>query len=215
MTGGRDRAVANHRALLGAFDARAADAKLVASIPGGRKTERRRGDQAGAAPGGRGHQVAATGGPRRRVIGYITVHNGAPRASDDAATAIQRACELSDWRLVEIVSDRDSGRRSLERPGMGYALGRITAGEAQGLVVSELIRLVRSQVDLGSFLQWFRERDAPLIALDLDIDTSTAEGQRIAEVLITLGECEQDRIAQRTKSGLADAKAAGRPVGRP
>jgi DNA invertase Pin-like site-specific DNA recombinase len=158
---------------------------------------------------------AGAGGPRGRVIGYVTLHDGTPGASDDAATTIQRACDLSDWLLVEVVTDRDSCRRSLERPGVGYALDRIAAGEAQGLVVSELMRLVRSQVDLGSFMQWFRERNAVLIALDLSIDTSTAEGQGIAEVLITLGECAQRRIAERTKNGLADAKASGRPVGRP
>jgi DNA invertase Pin-like site-specific DNA recombinase len=150
-----------------------------------------------------------------RLIGYVTVPDGSRRAALEAANALERACELSDRCLMEVVTDRDNGRRSLERPGVGYALDRIAAGEAHGLVVSELMRLVRSQVDLASLLQWFRERDAVLIALDLDIDTSTDEGRRIAEVLIALGESEQHRIAQRTKTGLADARANGRPVGRP
>jgi DNA invertase Pin-like site-specific DNA recombinase len=98
---------------------------------------------------------------------------------------------------------------------MGYALDRIAAGEAHGLVVSELKRLVRSQVDLASFLQWFRERGTALIALDLGVNTATAEGRHIADVLIALGEWERHRIAERTKRGLADAKANGRPLGRP
>jgi DNA invertase Pin-like site-specific DNA recombinase len=152
---------------------------------------------------------------RRRVIGYITVRKGTSRAPQDATRAIRRACERADWCLVEVVVDRDSGRRSLERPGVGYALEKIAAGEAQGLVVSELMRLVRSQVDLGTFMQWFIEHDAALVGLDLDIDTTTADGRRIADVLITLGQWEQRRIAQRTKTGLANAKADGRPVGRP
>ena len=159
--------------------------------------------------------AGAVDGARGRMIGYITVPNGAQRASDDEETAIQRACTRSNWRLLEVVTDRDGGRRSLERPGVGYALDRIAAGEADGLVVSEMIRLVRSQVDLASFMQWFRERDAALIALDLDIDTWTAEGQRIAEVLITLGECEKERIARRTRNVLAQARASGRTIGRP
>jgi DNA invertase Pin-like site-specific DNA recombinase len=64
-------------------------------------------------------------------------------------------------------------------------------------------------------MQWFRERDVALIALDLDIDTSTPDGRRIAEVLIALGKWEKDRIAKRTRAGLADATANGRPIGRP
>jgi DNA invertase Pin-like site-specific DNA recombinase len=154
-------------------------------------------------------------GPDRRVIGYVTVHDPRAAVHGDPARAIRRACELSGWHLADVVVDRDSRCRSLERPGIGYALDQIAEGKAAGLIVSELMRLVRSQVDLASFLQWFRERNAALIALDLNIDTSTTEGQRIAEVLIALGEWEQDRISRRTRSGLADAKANGQPVGRP
>ena len=154
-------------------------------------------------------------GKRGRVIGYVTVPDGAGRASGDAAAAIERACERWDWRLLEVVTDRDGSRRSLDRPGIGYALSRIESGEAHGLVVSEMMRLVRSQVDLASLMQWFREHDAALIAVDLNIDTWTAEGERIADVLITLGEWEKERIARRTRSGLAEAKASGRRVGRP
>jgi DNA invertase Pin-like site-specific DNA recombinase len=150
-----------------------------------------------------------------RLIGYVTVHNGALHASEHAAIAIRQACEVSGWRLVELVTDRDNGRRSLERPGIGYALDRIAAGDAEGLVVSEITRLVRSQVDLALLLRCFRKHDAALIALDLDLDTSTAEGRRIADVLIALGEWEQGRIATKTRTVLADAKANGRRIGRP
>jgi DNA invertase Pin-like site-specific DNA recombinase len=151
----------------------------------------------------------------RRLIGYITVHDGASGAPDDQEVAIRRACELCNWQLANVVTDRDSGRRSLDRPGIGYALDQIARGRADGLVVSEVVRLVRSQVDMAALMHWFREHNAALIALDLDIDTSTAEGRRIANVLIALGDWEQDRISQRTRSGLADAKASGKPVGRP
>jgi DNA invertase Pin-like site-specific DNA recombinase len=166
-----------------------------------------------ALPGRDGCQSTAE--DRRRVIGYITVQKGTRRAPEGATTSIQRACEGADWCLVEVVVERDSDRRSLERPGIGYALGKIAAGEAQGLVVSELMRVVRSHVDLGTFMQWFLERDAALVGLDLDIDTSTPHGRHVAEVLITLGRWEQRRIAERTRTGLANAKAEGRPVGRP
>jgi len=158
---------------------------------------------------------APDSGAERRLIGYITVHDGPSGAPDDQAVAIRHACELRNWQLANLVTDRDSGRRSLDRPGVGYALDQIARGRADGLIVGELVRLVRSQVDLAAFLDWFQEHSAALVALDLDIDTSTAEGQRIAQVLIALGEWEQDRISQRTRSRLADAKASGKPVGRP
>jgi DNA invertase Pin-like site-specific DNA recombinase len=159
--------------------------------------------------------AAREGAPQGRVIGYVTTENGDARSPEYAVVAIERACKAAGWRLVDVVTDRDNGRRSLERPGVGYALDRIAAGDAEGLLVTEIRRLVRSGVDLASLLRCFRERNAALIALDLDLDTSTAAGRRIADVLIALGEWDHDRIARSTKTRLAEAKANGRPTGRP
>ena len=70
--------------------------------------------------------------------------------------------------------DRENGS-ALERPALGYALQQIANGKADGLVVSDLQRLSRSIVDLGALVAWFRDAQAALIALDLNIDTSTPE----------------------------------------
>src|SRR4029079_3902872 len=57
----------------------------------------------------------STSGGRGQVIGYITVHQGTAWELEDAASVIRRACENADWGLVELVTDRDCGRRS---PGL-------------------------------------------------------------------------------------------------
>lgn len=150
--------------------------------------------------------------PGSRLIGYVTVPaDVGPRTADQSAAAIESMCERCDWNLLEIVRDRDSGR-ILERPGLGYALERIANGDANGLVVSDLQRLSGSIVDLGALMDWFRQARATLIALDLGIDTSTPEGDHVAETLIALSTHEHERIASRTRMGLA---AAVRPNGRP
>ena len=150
--------------------------------------------------------------PGSRLIGYVTVPaDVGPRTADHSAAAIESMCERCDWNLLEIVRDRDSGR-ILERPGLGYALERIANGDANGLVVSDLQRLSGSIVDLGALMDWFRQARATLIALDLGIDTSTPEGDHVAQTLIALSTHEHERIASRTRMGLA---AAVRPNGRP
>ena len=103
----------------------------------------------------------------------------------------------------------------LERPGLSYALRQIAAGQASALVISDVRRLTRSMLDLGALLEWFREAHATLIALDLDLDTTTSHGDHVASTLITLSEWERDRIAKRTRSGLARVKAEGHTAGRP
>ncbi|MGZ6564913.1 MAG: recombinase family protein [Solirubrobacteraceae bacterium] len=54
------------------------------------------------------------------------------------------------WDPDEIVCDRENGR-TLDRPGLSYALERIAEGRAHGLVVSDLKRLSRSPHDLLKF----------------------------------------------------------------
>jgi DNA invertase Pin-like site-specific DNA recombinase len=175
------------------------------------------GDGASPAPG---DASGATSFPSRlspasRMIGYVTVTADA-RAGEDSESAfgIEAMCAQFDWKLVEIVSDRDDGG-ALERRGLRYALERIAAGHAQGLVVSDLQRVSRSIIDLGALMAWFRDADATLVALDLDIDTSTAEGRHVAATLIALSAQEHDRIASGTRRGLAKGRADGRAKGRP
>jgi DNA invertase Pin-like site-specific DNA recombinase len=149
------------------------------------------------------------------VIGYVTVSADGPRSeADGPARTIEQACERSEWELVEVVTDRENGG-SLDRPGLSYALERIAEGKARGLVVSDLRRLSRSIVDLGALMEWFRDAQAALIALDLGVDTSTPAGHELAATLITLSDWERERIAKRTRRGLAAVRASGRPAGRP
>jgi resolvase-like protein len=132
------------------------------------------------------------------VIGYLTAQAMTSRAPE---RDIVRACERSGWELTEIVCDRANGS-ILERPGMARALGRIAAGEANGLVIRDARLLSRSK-DFAAFVRWFRDADATLIALDLGMNTSTPEGRRLASALITLNGWAGDWLA---------TKSARRPV---
>ncbi len=148
------------------------------------------------------------------VIGYVTVPPGSNDQDEQAFTDIEAICQTHDWHLSEIVRDHEH-TRMLERPGLSYALRQIAAGHANALVISDVRRLTRSMHDLGALLEWFREAHATLIALDLDLDTTTSHGDHIASTLITLSQWERDRIAKRTRSGLARVKAEGHTTGRP
>jgi len=149
------------------------------------------------------------------VIGYVTLAAQASATEADPATeAIDAACEQTGWRLIDVVTDREAGR-GLERPGLTYALRQIADGHARGLVVSDLRRLSRSIVDLGALMEWFRDAGAALVALDLGVDTSTPAGEELASTLITLGGWERERIARRTRSGLAEVRAQGGATSRP
>ena len=135
-------------------------------------------------------------------------------ANGNGGAPASATCERSNWKLVEIVRDREIGS-ALERPALGYALQQIANGKADGLVVSNLQRLSRSIVDLGALVAWFRDAQAALIALDLNINTSTPRGRRVASTLIALSEREHERIAHRTQQLLGEVPANGHRNGRP
>jgi DNA invertase Pin-like site-specific DNA recombinase len=151
--------------------------------------------------------------PGSSVIGYLTVE-GDLGAGGDGESAIEAACERSGWKLLEIISERNE-RSTLDRPRLRHALERIANGQAQALVVSDFERLSGSIVELGALMAWFRDARATLIALDLDVDTSTPEGQHVATTLIALSERDHQWIASGTRRGLAKGRANGRPSGQP
>ena len=129
-------------------------------------------------------------------------------------TAIRAEAERRTWRLAGIASDDRSGR-TLDRPGLRTALDSIAAGKADGLVVAKLDRLSRSVVDFGNLLVWFEQAGATLVALDMGVDTSTPGGRLVANVFASVAQWEREVIAQRTRDGLAEVRASGRPVSGP
>jgi DNA invertase Pin-like site-specific DNA recombinase len=155
--------------------------------------------------------------PGAAVIGYVTMSpDAAATAADQPAREIERACERAEWQLMEVVTDRENGVSSLERPGLAYALEQIAEGNASGLVVSDLRRLIRSVVDLGALVEWFRDAEAALVALDLGVDTSTPAGYELAEKLIRISGWEREKITRRAPAVPAAMTAvAAQPSARP
>jgi DNA invertase Pin-like site-specific DNA recombinase len=153
----------------------------------------------------------------RALIGYARVSHEEQAASGYGLKAqehtIRVALKRRGWKLNRLIRDEGVSGKSLERPGLIEALKLIAAGEVDGLVVAKLDRLSRSVIDFALLLEWFEEAGATLLALDLDVDTSTPGGRLVANVFASVAEWERDTIAQRTSAALAAARAAGRKIG--
>ena len=149
------------------------------------------------------------------MLGYAVI--SAPEGGVDR-TELGRQAELIDGecgrrglRLLELVRDREPRNgKGLERPGLGYAFGRISAGEARGLVVTELSRLCHSAAELGEILEWFERSEARLVAVAEGLDTGERGGRLAARALIEVSGWERERLSQRTQKGLEAARLEGR-----
>jgi DNA invertase Pin-like site-specific DNA recombinase len=99
--------------------------------------------------------------------------------------------------------------------GLAYAVERLANARPSCLVVADLGRLSGSAPELGRIIQWLRERDVRLVAVNAELDTSTSEGRLAADALISVGELEHERHAQQTRGGVATAMEKGGPISRP
>lgn len=154
-----------------------------------------------------------------RIIGYCRVSTAEQAASGlglaDQEKRVRETIAARGWKLVQLISDEGESAGTLERPGLHRALSLLAAGRADGLMVAKLDRLSRSTVDFGLLLEWFRGAGRVLVALDLGVDTSTASGELVANVMIAVAQWERSAISERTKAALAALRAQGRPTGRP
>lgn len=151
----------------------------------------------------------------KRVVGYVRVSTAEQGRSglglEGQRSAIVAECARRGWELVggepycDIVSGKSlNGRHELKR-----ALDDLAARRADALVVAKLDRLSRSVVDFGRVLKLAQRHGWALAILDPDLDTSTATGKLMANMLISVAEWERDIIAQPTRTALAAKKAAG------
>ena len=146
------------------------------------------------------------------VVGYVAVARGTDRDRelDTAAQIVGSWCAGRGWQLTQLVHDLEpAGGRIADRPGLAYALDQIAAGRVAGLVLAHLGDLTRSVTELAQLLQWLDQAEAFMIALDYELDTSTAAGELAAGALMEIGYWERGRIAGRTQPGLRAMRTQG------
>jgi DNA invertase Pin-like site-specific DNA recombinase len=153
------------------------------------------------------------------VVGY-TSGSDPTRTHDreitEQAATIMRECRRRGLNLLEVVRDREPANgKGLGRPGLAYALERIAAGQAQGLVVAELSRITWSAAELGEVIDWLARSNARLVAAAHALDTEDEDGRLAAQVLREVSRWERARLSERTRNGLEAARRSGRSTGRP
>src|SRR4028119_116711 len=86
--------------------------------------------------------------------------------------------------------------------------------EGDVLTVTKLDRLARSVAHMGQIVADLEKRKVGLRVLDLGLDTSTATGRLMLNVLGSVAEFERAMMLERQREGIAKAKQEGRYRGR-
>lgn len=112
-----------------------------------------------------------------------------------------------------IYKDKGLSGAKAKRPGLDGALKRLKRDDV--LVVWRLDRLGRSMRHLIELTSKFEAKGVGFLSLSDAIDTSTAGGRLYFHLMGAFSEFERNLISERTKAGMAAARARGTQIGRP
>ena len=146
------------------------------------------------------------------LVGYMRVS----KADGSQVTDLQRDALLAasvDAR--HLYEDATSGKRD-DRPGLAACLKAQREGDT--LVVWKLDRLGRDLRHLVNTVHDLTNRGIGFKVLSghgASIDTTSASGKLVFGIFAALSEFERELISERTRAGLASARARGRKGGAP
>jgi DNA invertase Pin-like site-specific DNA recombinase len=152
----------------------------------------------------------------KRLIGYCRVSTARQSESGVSLPAQQSKIEamavVQGGSLVDIIVDAESAK-SLNRPGMARLLDMVDRREVDAVIVNKLDRLTRNVRDLGALLEKFERRGVALVSVDESLDTGTAAGRLVLNIMASVSQWEREAIGERTASALQHKKSRGERVG--
>jgi DNA invertase Pin-like site-specific DNA recombinase len=126
--------------------------------------------------------------------------------------------QLAERRSFEVVreylDEGVSGAKS-SRPALDEMLADAKRGKFRVLLVWKLDRLGRSLAHLVRLLEDLRACNVELVSFSEGLDFTTTTGKLLYQVLSAFAEFERDCIRERVRAGMRNARAKGRPIGRP
>src|SRR6202158_3470062 len=153
-----------------------------------------------------------------RAVAYLRVSTE-KQADKGVSLDAQRAkveayAQLYEVDLVEVIVDAGLSAKTLDRPGLGKALGMLKARHAEALLVVKLDRLTRSVVHLGQLVEdYFADGKWALLSVGEQIDTRSAAGRLVLNVLASVSQWEREAIGERTAAALQHKGSQGEYTG--
>jgi DNA invertase Pin-like site-specific DNA recombinase len=115
--------------------------------------------------------------------------------------------------LAEIIVDGGESAKSLNRPGMARLLAMVDAGEVRTVIIAKLDRLTRSVKDLCTLLERFERRGVALVSVAESLDTSSAAGRLVLNIMTAVSQWEREAIGERTRDAMRHKRSNGERVG--
>lgn len=139
------------------------------------------------------------------------------QTTENQRRILMEVAERSGWTVVEVFEDQGvSGAKGRDkRPAFDALLKAVHRRQIDMVAAFAVDRLGRSLPDLVSFLSDIQASGCDLYLHQQAVDTSTASGRMLFQMLAVFAEFEKSIITSRINAGLARARARGVTFGHP
>jgi site-specific DNA recombinase len=152
-----------------------------------------------------------------KAIGYVRVST---EKQADFGVSLEAQSEkvramvvVQGAELAEIIIEAGESAKSLNRPGMERLLSLVDAGAVDVVIIAKLDRLTRSVKDLAELLERFTRRGVSLVSVAESLDTGTAAGRLVLNIMTAVSQWEREAIGERTRDAMHHKRANGERVG--
>lgn len=143
----------------------------------------------------------------RKVYGYVRVSTE-DQAREGVSLAAQEArlrayCEATGRMLDAIITDAGLSAKNTDRPGLQRIIQAVRAGDVGTVLVLKIDRATRNVRDLADLIDLFATHDCAFVSVTESIDTGSAAGRMITNLLGVLAQFEREQVGERTAFALA------------
>jgi site-specific DNA recombinase len=134
-----------------------------------------------------------------KTVGYIRVST-----DKQAERGISLEAQAEKIRAMALVQGR---------PGMAKLLAMVEGGTIKAVIVAKLDRLTRSVKDLCELLERFEKRGVALVSVAESLDTGSAAGRLVLNIMAAVSQWEREAIGERTRDAMRHKRNQGERVG--
>jgi DNA invertase Pin-like site-specific DNA recombinase len=150
----------------------------------------------------------------KRVALYTRVSSG-EQNTEAQERALRDYVRRRGWTIERIYRDHGMSGANANRPALNEMLKDCRRGSVDVVVVWKFDRFARSLKALIFGLELCQSLGIDFVSVTEAVDTSLPAGELVFQMIGAVAQFERSLIGERVKSGLENARAKGKVLGRP
>jgi DNA invertase Pin-like site-specific DNA recombinase len=150
---------------------------------------------------------------RVAIYARVSTHNG--QDPEMQTRELRDYCERRGWAIEDEYVDVGVSGAKESRPELNRLMADAKRRKLDLILVWKLDRFGRSLRHLVNALAELEAVGVAFVSLTDNLDLSTPSGRLMFQVIAAMSEFERELIRERVRSGMSNAKAKGKSIGRP